>query len=102
MKLTVFAKKKQMSNGVSFTTFVTTLTKNDGSTLPCQARFKDHIEPKPDECPIIIEVPKSDANLSKKPYTDKDGNKKDSYTLWINNWSRTGEVYVDHSLDDFI
>ena len=102
MKLTVFGKKKQLSNGVSFVSFVTTMTRNDQSTLTCAVKFKDHIEPKLDECPIIIEVEKSDANLSKKKYTDKDGNEKDSFTLWVNSWKRTGEVYVDHSLDDFI
>ena len=103
MKATIFAKKRQTREGKTFYTYLTTLTKKDGGTLTAAVKFRDECgAPKPEQCPVILEVDKSAANLSHKEVTQEDGNVFVSYTLWVSDWSLTDEKYVDHSLDDFI
>lgn len=103
MKLTIFAKKKHTKEGKEFFTYLTTLTKSDGSTLSCAVKFSEDIgNPKPVDCPMIIELDKADCNLSTRKYKDSDGVENFAHTLWINKYSKTGEQFVDHSMDDFV
>lgn len=103
MKLTIFAKKRQTKEGRTYYVYLTALTKKDGTVMNgIAAKFNDCPVPKPEECPLIIEVEKSDANLSAKKYTDAAGIEKMSHTLWISQWMRSAEIFQDHSLDDFI
>lgn len=107
MKLTVFAKKGQTKdNSRTFYNYITTLKKKDGTEETVQVKFREECgAPKPDYCPIVIEVDKKNANrVSKKvPVTDKDGIEKEvtRVTLWVTSYIESEEKYVDHSLDDY-
>lgn len=103
MKVTVFAKKKTSKEGKPFITYVGRLTKKDGDVISAQVRFREECgSPKADDCPMIIEFDKANANLSAETYTREDtGEEAVSYKLWIKAWKASAEVYRDDSLDDF-
>ena len=103
MKATIFAKKKKTKEGRAFTAYVTRLTRKDGSEVAMSAKFREDCgQPKAEECPMIIEFDKSDANIAERTYTREDtGEDAVAYTLWISAWKKSNEEYVDHSMDDF-
>lgn len=104
MKATIFAKKKKTKEGRTFTAYVTRLTnKATGSEVSMAVKFREDCgQPKPEECPMIIEFDKNKANRTERTYTREDtGEDAVAYTLWISEWKKSNEVYVDHSLDDF-
>lgn len=101
MKLTVFSKSmKTKEDGRKFRIYLTRLVKKTGDEVPVRVQWSEGV-PVPSTYPIIIEVKKEHAQLSVKKYTDKDGNPAESYTLWVREYTPTGETYVDHSLDDY-
>lgn len=102
MELSVFAKKRNTQEGKIFYSYLTTMTRKDGTELTVSVKFRDECgAPKPDACPVNIIVEKSDANLVSKDFTREDtGEQGKLYTLWVSNWVE-GSPYVDHSLDDF-
>lgn len=106
MKITVFSRKSKTHDGRTFNVFVSSLTKNDGTSQYVTVRYSGKDKNKEFDsarCPFIIEFKKEDANLSGKSYEDKKtGEKRKNYTLWIKDYKESDEVYVDHSLDDFI
>ena len=67
------------------------------------AKFREDCgQPKAEDCPMIIEFDKTDANIAERTYTREDtGDDAVAYTLWISNWKKSSEEYVDHSMDDF-
>lgn len=106
MKVTIFAQKKQTKEGKTFYTYLATLTKKDGSEDKVEAKFREECgAPDPKKCPLIIEVDKSDANISEKEetYTDEVGEEKKvtRRRLWISKYSESEEKFVDSSLDDY-
>lgn len=102
MKITVFKKQVQAKNGNKFGVYSTKLQKKDGTEQYAVVRFLNDVT-KPEEYPAIISVNKSDANLSRKEYTNTDtGEIGYNYTLWVSAYTPTGEKYIDHSLDDFV
>lgn len=99
LNLTLFGKRRQSSDGKPFISYLATLTKKNGEELTVSVKFKTDV--RPPECPANIVVDKSDANLAKRKYIDaKTGEEKDAYTLWVTKYEN-GEIYVDHSLDEF-
>lgn len=103
MELTIFAKKRLTKEGKTFYTYLTTLTRKDGSTLTAAVKFRESCGiPKPEQCPMIIIVEKSAANLSIKEMTTDEGNMFSSATLWVSDWMLSDRKYEDHSLDDFM
>ena len=105
MKTTVFAKRIKTKDGKSFIEFVTSLERKDGTKQYMRTMYsgKDrNKEFNADECPMIIEFDRSNANVSTKTYVSKTGEKRENYTLWIKDYNRTNETYVDRTLDDFI
>ena len=100
MKITVFAKTMKTKEGKSFKIYLSRLVKKTGEEVPVRVQFTEGT-PLPTVYPVIIEVPKSGAQLSPRKYLDKDGVESESYTLWVREYMPTGEEYVDHSLDDF-
>ena len=101
MKLTVFAKKRQTAQGKYFYTYLAKLTKKDGTQDTVTVKFRDECgSPKPENCPVCLEVSKQAANLSIQNLTDDEGNVYQSKTLWVSDWME-GEPYIDHSLDDY-
>ena len=101
MKITVFSKNmKTKEDNRTFRIYLSRLTKKNGEEVPVRVQFSEGV-PVPSNCPIIIEVPKEQAQLSLKKYTDKEGQQQESYILWVREYTPTGEKYVDHSLDDF-
>lgn len=103
MEVTIFAKKRTMSDGKSFYSYLTTLTHSDGSTLTVAVKFREDAgTPDYKKCPMNIIFDKSEANLSKRDYVREDtGEVGTSYTLWVSKWNE-GSPYVDKSLDDFV
>lgn len=104
MEITLFAKKRNTREGKVFFQFLTTLTRNDGTTETMRVAFRNvsgNDIPKAETCPRNIVFDKADANISTSRYTDNEtGEVKERKTLWITKWE-SGSEYVDHSLDDY-
>lgn len=102
MKITLFAKTAHSRDGKAFIRYIGKLTNKDGNEISVVVRPAGDIPPfVQSKCPYIIEFDKKDANLQSKKYTDKDGNERTSYTLWLKQYKESDEKFVDHSLDDF-
>ena len=100
MEITVFAKKKQTKTGKVFFTYLTTLTKKDGTEDKMEVKFRE-VCGTPDHFPINIVVEKGDCNIAKKLRNREDtGEVFEIRTLWINAWTE-GSPYVDTSLDEY-
>lgn len=106
MKITVFSRRAKTNDGRTFSVFVSSLNKNDGTSQYVTVRYSGKDKNKdfdPAKCPYIIEFKKEDANLSSKSFEDKKtGEKRKNFTLWIKDYTVSEEKFVDHSLDDFI
>lgn len=104
MEIAIFAKKRNTRDGKVFHQFLTTLTRNDGTTETMRVAFRnidDNAMPKPESCPRNIRFDKTDANIAVSSYTDNEtGEIKQRKTLWVSKWE-PGQPYVDHSLDDY-
>ena len=102
MEITIFAKKRTTAQGKTFFSYLTTLTRKDGTPCTCAVKFAAPAEnPDPLDCPCNILVEKEDCNMAVEDYTDKNGEVKKSYKLWIKAY-KTGSAYVDHSMDEFM
>lgn len=100
MNLTIFAKRRTAQDGRTFFTYLTTLTKKDGTEKTVAVKFRETAGT-PENFPCNIIVEKCAANLSKKTYiANADGEIAESYTLWITKWA-PGAPYEDHSLDEY-
>ena len=105
MKSTIFAKRIKSHDGKSFTIFVTTLERKSGSPQYMKVMYTGKDKNKgfdSDTCPLVIEFEREDVNISSTSYTDKNGEDRKSYTLWLKDYKVSDEKFVDHSLDDFI
>lgn len=102
MEITIYSKKRTNRDGKAFYSYITTLTRKDGSTQTVGVKFRDECgHPKPENCPMNIRVDKENANISKSTYTREDtGETAVSYTMWIAAWE-SGTPWVDKSLDEF-
>lgn len=101
MKVTVFQRVMHTHEGKAFNTYCARLKRKDGTEQYVNVKFKQNLTV-PTDFPAILTIEKTDANLSRKEYTDKDsGDVGYRYTLWVSNYTATGEKFVDHSLDDF-
>ena len=100
VQLTIFAKKRNTKEGREFTSYLTRLTRKDGTSQTMSVKFKDGEGPGLDACPMNIEVEREDINVSKKDYLNDDGETLVSYTLWVKAWSE-GSPWIDASLDEF-
>ncbi len=107
MKVLVFAKKRQTKDGRNFTAYVTKMSRKDGTELTAGVKFREECgAPTLEECPCYIEVDKKNANLAtrnREIVDEETGEVRDvvQYTLWVSDWDKSSEEYVDHSLDDF-
>lgn len=103
MEITIYAKKKQSRDGKTFYTYLSTLTRKDGTQQTVQVKFRDEAgNPKPENCPMNIVIDKNDANLSSRDYVREDtGETVRAFTLWVTQYA-PGSKFVDHSLDDFV
>lgn len=100
--ITIFSKKRTTKDGKDFNTFITRLTKKDGSNIVVSVMFPDDAKPNYKECPLNIDIEKGNMNLSTKTITDETTGKIiESRTLWVKAWVKSKTPYVDKSLDDF-
>lgn len=102
MEITIYAKKRTTSEGKSFYSYLSNLTRKDGTKQTVSVRFRDDcVNPKPENCPMNIKFDKSNANLATRKFVRfESGEVGTSYTLWVSAWE-PGTPFVDHSLDDF-
>ncbi len=106
MKVLVFAKKRKTREGRPFTAYVTRMKKKDGTEVFATIKFREECgSPKAEDCPLYIDVEKSNANMTTKTVevVEEDGEIRETErkTLWITAWKKNPEVYVDTSLDEF-
>lgn len=104
MKVTLFRKQGTTKDGRKFNIFVSTLDRKDGTKQYVTVKYSGEDENKQfnaNKCPYIIEVDKHNANLQTKHWTDRNGEIRDDFVLWVKDYKVSDEVYVDHSLDDF-
>lgn len=100
-EITIFAKKRRSKDGKkTFLSYLTTLTKKDGTTETVSVRFREDCgDPKEFPCNVIVN--KEDMNISRRQYIREDtGEAAEAKTLWITAWE-PGSEYVDHSMDDY-
>ena len=102
MEITIYAKKRSAKDGKTFYSYLSSLTRKDGTKQTVAVNFRDEAgKPKPEECPMNIKFDRCAANMATKEFIREDnGEVATSYTLWILAWE-PGEPFVDHSLDDF-
>lgn len=102
MEITIFAKKRNTSDGKTFYSYLSALTRKDGTRQTVAVKFRDEAgNPKPENCPMNIKFGKESANMTTYEFTREDtGEIGTSYTLWVSKWEQ-GVPYVDHSLDDY-
>lgn len=102
-ELTIFAKKRTTHEGKPFHTYLTRLTRLDGTQVTVQVKFRQSCNPpKPEQCPMNIIAGLNDMSLASKTITDEyTGEIIESRTLWISAYER-GTEYVDKSLDGYI
>ena len=104
MEITLYAKRRTTADGKkSFFSYLTTLTKKDGTPLTCSVRFsgEDNKEPDPAACPMNIIVDTADCNLATEKYEDtRTGESRNSYGLWVKKWKQ-GAEWRDTSMDEF-
>lgn len=102
MEITIYAKKRTTKEGKSFYSYLSILTRKDGTKLTVSVKFRDECgNPKPENCPMSIKFDKRDANLSTSKFVHfETGEVGTSNTLWVSAWE-PGTPFVDHSLDDF-
>ncbi len=103
MEITIFSKRRETKDGKKFYAYLTTLTRKNGDKLTTSVKFSDACgNPRPEECPLNITFTKNNGNLSVKQFVNPEtGESFDSYTLWIKDWKKSDNVWIDHSLDDF-
>lgn len=103
MEITIYAKKRTTADGKTFYSYLSTLTRKDGTKQTVSVKFRDEAgNPKPENCPMNVKFDKSNANLATEKFTREDtGELATSYTLWVSAWE-PGTPFVDHSLDDFV
>lgn len=104
MEILIFAKKRKNSEGAYFTTYITTLSRKDGTKQTMAVKFKDEVQPpKPANCPCYISFNASESNVSTTTYKRRDTGEEDkSYTLWVSEWQKVDKEFKDTSLDEFI
>ena len=103
MEISIFAKKRTTADvRKTFYSYLTTLTRKDGTPCTCSVKFAAPAEaPDPLDCPVNIIVEKSDCNMAREDYTDpKTGEVRTSHRLWVKAY-KSGSPYVDHSMDEF-
>lgn len=102
MEITIYAKKRNSSDGKMFYSYLSILTRKDGTKQTVSVKFRDEAgNPKPENCPMNVKFDKRNANMSTKEFVREDtGEVATSYTLWVSAWE-PGTPFVDHSLDDF-
>ena len=102
MEITIYAKKRTTAEGKSFFSYLSTLTRKDGTKQTVSVKFRDECgNPKPENCPMNVKFDKGNANMTTREFVREDtGEVGTSYTLWVSAWE-PGTPFVDHSLDDF-
>ena len=102
MKITLFAKTAHSKDGKAFIRYITSMKDKDGKEISMSVRTPSDVPAfVQSKCPYIVEFNKEDANLQARRCTDKNGNEKISYTLWLKAYKESADKYVDHSLDNF-
>ena len=103
MEITIYAKKRQSSDGKSFYAYLTRMTRKDGTVDTMGVKFRDDCgAPKGESCPCNIIINRGDANVTKGEYVREDtGDVIETRTLWVQHWER-GSEYVDTSLDEYM
>ena len=102
MKITVFAKERTGKDNNKFLSYLSKLTKNTGEEVTVQLKFSEECgRIKKENCPCIIEVDTSDCSYSERKVV-KDDREIINRVLWINEYTKTDEVFVDTSADVFM
>lgn len=102
MKIAIFAKTRNTSDGRTFTAYTAKLRrKSTGDDFTVSVKFRESCgAPEKDACPCMVETDRKACNLATRTYTDAEtGEVKESYTLWVTAWTPAG-AYVDTSMDD--
>lgn len=96
----VFKKERTSKEGRKFNSYLTRITnRTSHDEVSASVKFEDGVDI-PKEFPIRIDV--LNGSVSTKKFQDPvTKEEKPSYTLWVREWKKSDEPYVDNSLDDW-
>lgn len=101
LTLNVFKKVRTTKEGKAFPAYITRITnKETGETVASSLKFEEDVDV-PKEFPIRIDV--ISGSVSTRKFTDEKTNEeKVGYTVWVREWKKSDEEYVDESLNEWI
>lgn len=99
--LNVFKKTRTTKEGKPFPAYITRIVnKATGEEVTASLKFEEDVDtPKDKDFPIRINV--LEGSISSRKFTDKDGVEKVGYTVWVRDWKKSDEVFVDKSMDEW-
>lgn len=102
MELTIFCKTMKKKDGGTYPRYISRLSKKNGEEVSFAVKFEQEAgQPKPENCPCIINVEKEDASYSEKKKTRDNGSTVIQREMYIKKWSKLDKEWVDNSMDAF-
>lgn len=100
LTLNVFKKERATKEGRKFTAYITRITnKETGETVSAGLKFEENVDV-PKEFPVRIDV--INGSVSTRKFVDEKTNEeKIGYTVWVRDWKKSDEDYVDNSLTEW-
>lgn len=99
LTLNVFKKERTTKEGKKFPGYLTRITnKESGEMVSASLKFEDGVDV-PKTFPIRIDV--IEGSVSNRTFTDKNGEEKTGYTVWVRNWKKSDDEFVDNSLNEW-
>ena len=100
LTLNVFKKERATKEGRKFNAYLTRITnKATGEEISAGLKFEENVDV-PKEFPVRIDV--TNGSVSTRKFVDEKTNEeKIGYTVWVREWKKSDEEYVDNSLNEW-
>lgn len=99
--LNVFKKTRTTKEGKTFPAYITRIVnKSTGEEISASLKFEEDVDtPKDKDFPIRIDV--LNGSVSSRKFTDNKGEERIGYTVWVREWKKSDEPFVDNSMDEW-
>ena len=100
LTLNVFKKERATKEGRKFNAYLTRIVnKATGEEISASLKFEENVDV-PKEFPVRIDI--INGSVSTRKFVDEKTNEeKTGYTVWVREWKKSDEEYVDNSLNDW-